>query len=258
MYLEKLRLDGRVAVVTGGGQGIGAACARALGEAGASVIVAELLPERIEKMVRELKGLGITAYGKELDVTSSAAVDKAAAEIEAAHGPVSILVNNAGIAKSDVRAEDTSDEHWRQHMDINLDAVFWCCRAFGRQMLAKGKGSIVNIGSISGFIVNKPQPQAFYNASKAAVHHLTKSLAAEWAMRGVRVNAVAPSYIETPLTAFGMKEHPEMLKTWIEMTPMGRVGQPDEIASVVQFLASDAASFMTGSIVLADGGYCSW
>jgi NAD(P)-dependent dehydrogenase (short-subunit alcohol dehydrogenase family) len=258
MYLEKLRLDGRVAVVTGAGQGIGAACARALGEAGATVIVAELLPERIETALRELKGLGITAYGKELDVTSSAAVDKAAAEIEAAHGPVSILVNNAGIAKSDVRAEDTSDAHWRQHMDINLDAVFWCCRAFGRQMLAKGKGSIVNIGSISGFIVNKPQPQAFYNASKAAVHHLTKSLAAEWAMRGVRVNAVAPSYIETPLTAFGMKEHPEMLKTWIEMTPMGRVGQPDEIASVVQFLASDAASFMTGSIVLADGGYCSW
>ncbi len=258
MYLEKLRLDGRVAVVTGGGQGIGAACARALGEAGATVIVAELLPERIEKAVGELKGYGLMAHGVQLDVTSSAAVDSAATAIEAAHGPVSILVNNAGIAKSDVRAEDTSDDHWRQHMDINLDAVFWCCRAFGRQMLAKGKGSIVNIGSISGFIVNKPQPQAFYNASKAAVHHLTKSLAAEWAMRGVRVNAVAPSYIETPLTAFGMKEHPEMLKTWIEMTPMGRVGQPDEIASVVQFLASDAASFMTGSIVLADGGYCSW
>ena len=107
-----------------------------------------------------------------------------------------------------MRAEDTSDEHWRFHMDVNVDGVFWCCRAFGRHMLEQGAGSIVNIGSMSGFIVNKPQPQSFYNASKAAVHHLTKSLAAEWGTRGVRVNAVAPTYIETPLTAFGMQREP--------------------------------------------------
>jgi len=258
MYLEKLKLDGRVAVVTGGGQGIGAACAQALGEAGAKVIVAELLPDRVTAMVEELKKLGIDAHGVALDVTKSADVDAAAALVLRDHGRVDILVNNAGVAKSDVRAEDTSDEHWRFHMDVNVDGLFWCCRAFGKQMLAQGKGSIVNIGSMSGFIVNKPQPQSFYNASKAAVHHLTRSLAAEWGARGVRVNAVAPTYIETPLTSFGIQENPEMYKTWLEMTPMARVGQPDEIASVVHFLASDAASLMTGAIVLADGGYCCW
>jgi NAD(P)-dependent dehydrogenase (short-subunit alcohol dehydrogenase family) len=258
MYLEKLRLDGRVAVVTGGGQGIGAACARALGEAGAKVVVAELLPERAESIASALTALGIEAIGLPVDVTKSAEVDALAARVIADHGRVDVLVNNAGVARSDVRAEDTSDEHWRHHMDVNVDGLFWCCRAFGRHMLAQGKGAIVNIGSMSGFIVNKPQPQSFYNASKAAVHHLTRSLAAEWGARGVRVNAVAPTYIETPLTSFGIKESPDMYKVWLEMTPMGRVGQPDEIASVVHFLASDAASLMTGSIVLADGGYCCW
>ena len=191
-------------------------------------------------------------------MTKSNDVDRVADETVSRHGRIDILVNNAGVAVSDVRAEDTSDEHWRFHMDVNLDGLFWCCRAFGRKMLERGAGSIVNIGSMSGFIVNKPQPQAFYNASKAAVHHLTRSLAAEWGQRGVRVNAVAPTYIETPLTSFGIKENPDMYKVWLEMTPMARVGQPEEIASVVHFLASDAASLMTGAVVAVDGGYTCW
>jgi NAD(P)-dependent dehydrogenase (short-subunit alcohol dehydrogenase family) len=258
MYLQKLRLDGRVAVVTGAGQGIGAACARALGEAGATVMVAELLPERIEASVESLRRLRIDAHGITLDVTKSKDVDRVADEIVGRHGRVDILVNNAGVAVSDVRAEDTSDDHWRLHMDVNIDGLFWCCRAFGRKMLARGGGAIVNIGSMSGLIVNKPQPQSFYNASKAAVHQLTRSLAAEWGQRGVRVNAVAPTYIETPLTSFGIMENPDMYKVWLEMTPMGRVGQPEEVASVVHFLASDAASLMTGAIVPVDGGYTCW
>ena len=253
MYLEKFRLDGRTAVVTGGGQGIGFACAQALGEAGARVVVAELQPDRVTDAVAKLTALGIAAEGAPLDVTDSAAVEALAARVEDA----GILVNNAGIAFSDVPAEETSDEHWRRHMDVNLDGLFWCCRAFGRRMLARGQGAIVNIGSMSGFIVNKPQPQSFYNASKAAVHHLTRSLAAEWGDRGVRVNAVAPTYIATPLTVFGM-QNKAMHDVWIEMTPMKRVGQPEEIAATVLFLASDAASLLTGSIVVADGGYTCW
>ncbi len=257
MYLQKYDLHGRVAVVTGAGQGIGFCAAQALGEAGATVVIAEKIPERITSAVQDLAQNGITAHGMPLDVTESAAVEAFAERVVKDHGHIDILVNNAGVAVSDVRAEDTTDAHWRMHMNVNLDGLFYCCRGFGRRMLEQGSGAIVNIGSMSGFIVNKPQPQSFYNASKAAVHHLTRSLAAEWGARGVRVNAVAPTYIETPLTRFGM-QNGEMYKTWLDMTPMHRVGQPEEIASVVLFLASDAASLLTGSIVLADGGYTCW
>lgn len=258
MYAERLRLDGRVAVVTGGAQGIGAACAEALAEAGALVVIADMNAAAAAAATEALIAKGYKADSLTVNVTKSAEVNAAAAEVIKRHGRVDVLVNNAGVAKSDVRAEDTSDEHWRFHMDVNLDGLFWCCRAFGNEMLKQGSGAIVNIGSMSGLIVNKPQPQSFYNASKAAVHHLSKSLAAEWASRGVRVNAVAPTYIETPLTAFGIEEDPEMYQAWLDMTPMGRVGQPEEIASVVHFLASDAASLMTGAIVVADGGYTCW
>src|SRR6202142_4545051 len=258
MYLECFKLKGRVAVVTGGAQGIGLACVEALSEAGAYVYIADRNLKIAQEAQAAMKAKGYAGDVIEMEVTDSKQVDAAAARVMAEKGRVDILVCNAGIARSQTPAEDVTDEHWLNVIDVNLNGLFWCCRAFGKTMLTAGRGSIINIGSMSGFIVNKPQQQAYYNASKAAVHHLTRSLAAEWGARGVRVNAVAPTYIETPLTQFGMTENPEMYKVWLEMTPMARVGQPDEIASIVHFLASDAASLMTGVIVAADGGYTCW
>ncbi|MCE2563125.1 SDR family NAD(P)-dependent oxidoreductase [Komagataeibacter sp. FNDCF1] len=257
MYTEKLRLDGRVAVVTGGAQNIGLACVTALAEFGARVIIADRDAELAADAVSGLAARGLDVSATLLDVTDTAQVDDCAKRIGAEEGRVDILVCSAGICISEVRAEDMTDGQWLRQIDINLNGIFRCCRAFGRIMLEQGRGAIVNIGSMSGLIVNRPQEQAAYNASKAGVHQYTRSLAAEWAMRGVRVNAVAPTYIETTLTRFGM-ENPRLYDAWLEGTPMHRVGQPDEVASVVQFLASDAASLMTGAIVNVDAGFTVW
>jgi NAD(P)-dependent dehydrogenase (short-subunit alcohol dehydrogenase family) len=257
MYLEKFRLAGKTAVVTGGGQGIGLASVEALAEAGAKVVIADRDAKVAAQGQASLKTKGYDVEIADMDVTKSAQVALVAAQLVKRHGKIDILVNNAGIARSETPAETVTDEHWLNVIDVNLNGTFWCCREFGKHMLAAKSGAIVNIGSMSGFIVNKPQEQAYYNASKAAVHHLTKSLAAEWGARGVRVNAVAPTYIETPLNAF-VKNNPPMYNAWIGGTPMARLGQVEEIASVVLFLASEAASLMTGSIVLVDGGYTCW
>jgi NAD(P)-dependent dehydrogenase (short-subunit alcohol dehydrogenase family) len=257
MYLEKFKLGGRVAVVTGGGQGIGLACAEALAEAGAKVVIADRDAKAAEAGRAQLESRGYDADVVIMDVTNAVRVSEVADQLVAKHGKVDILVNNAGIARSETPAEVVADELWLNVVDVNLNGTFWCCRAFGRHMLAATSGAIINIGSMSGFIVNKPQEQSYYNASKAAVHHLTKSLAAEWGARGVRVNAVAPTYVATPLNAF-VKGNPQMYNAWIGGTPMARLGEVDEVASVVLFLASDAASLMTGSVVLVDGGYTCW
>lgn len=257
MYVDMFKLTGRIALVTGGGRGIGLACVEALTEAGARVIIADSDRAVAEEGRAALQAKGYEADVVIMDVTDSRRVTQVADELVARHGKVDILVNSAGIARSETPAEQVTDEHWLNVLDVNLNGTFWCCRAFGGHMLRASSGTIVNIGSMSGFIVNKPQAQSYYNASKAAVHHLTKSLAAEWGARGVRVNAVAPTYIATPLNAF-VKSNPAMYDAWIGGTPMGRLGKVEEIASVVLFLASDAASLMTGSIVLADGGYTCW
>ena len=211
MYLEKLKLDGKVAVVTGGGRAIGLACSTALAEAGATVVIADVDPAVAASGQADLRKLGFHAETVQMDVTNSKQVTEVADKLVAKHGHIDILVNNAGIARSGTAGEEVSDELWLNVNDVNYNGVFWCCRAFGKHMLKARRGAIVNIGSMSGYIVNRPQKQAYYNASKAAVHHLTASLAAEWAERGVRVNAVAPTYIETPMVRSvpGVEAHDE-------------------------------------------------
>ncbi|MGA7776300.1 MAG: glucose 1-dehydrogenase [Paraburkholderia sp.] len=257
MYLDKFRLTGKVAVVTGAARGIGLAIVEALAEAGALVVLTDMNASLLDAAVNLLSAKGHAVESQLLDVTDPRAAQRVSDAVVARHGRVDVLVNNAGIAISNHPAETMTDEVWNKVIDVNLNGVFWSCRAFGKGMLERGGGSIVNVGSMSGFIVNRPQEQANYNASKAAVHHLTKSLAAEWGARGVRVNAVAPTYIDTEMNAY-VYEDKEMFRHWVGGTPMNRLGRVDEVASVVLFLASEASSLMTGSIVLADGGYVCW
>jgi NAD(P)-dependent dehydrogenase (short-subunit alcohol dehydrogenase family) len=257
MYFEKFRLDGQTAFITGGGRGIGLATAEAFIEAGAKVVISDISREILEQGKAELAGKGMSVDTVLLDVTDPDAVGEAAREANAAHGAIDIMVANAGIAWPDTGGEEIPDAVWRKLIDVDLNGVYWTCREFGRAMLERGKGSIVTVGSMSGIISNKPQRQAHYNAAKAGVHHLTKSLGGEWAARGVRVNCVAPTYVDTVMSRGGFTD-PNLFPTWMEFTPMARVARPDEIASAILFLSGEAASAMTGAVVVVDCGYTIW
>ena len=240
-------LSGKLVVITGGGRGIGLATARRFLAQGSRVVVVDLA----------MTDPDLDAEFLPVDVTDAEAVEAAASDVAARFGAPDVVLNAAGIVRS-ASAEDMTVADWRQVVDIDLSGTFYVCQAFGRRMLDAGRGSVINIASMSGSISNFPQKQVSYNAAKAGVVHLTKTLAGEWADRGVRVNSVSPGYIATDLTAALLEREPELGVTWRERTPMGRLGTPDEVASVILFLASEASSFMTGSDVIADGGYTVW
>jgi NAD(P)-dependent dehydrogenase (short-subunit alcohol dehydrogenase family) len=244
-------LQDQVAIVTGAGRGIGLEIAKAMQSSGARVVIAE---------ADQAVGLeSAQALGMEFvqtDVTESSSVARMVQTVLEKFGRINCLVNNAGICRN-TPAESTTDQEWRSVMAVDLDGVFYCCREVGKVMLTQGFGSIVNIGSMSGMIANKPQPQAAYNVAKAGVIHLTKSLAGEWSARGVRVNCISPGYIGTPMTKRGL-ETPEWREAWLSGTPMGRLGEPSEVAALAVFLASPASSYMTGSNLVVDGGYTVW
>ncbi|WP_245631514.1 SDR family NAD(P)-dependent oxidoreductase [Curtobacterium ammoniigenes] len=244
-------MRGRTSVITGSTRGLGRAFARALAEAGSNVVIVGRDPLAARSVEEQLAGLDVGVLTVLADVTRRQDIERLLAASVERFDRVDVLVNNAGACIHEP-ALDVTDEAWRDVMSVNLDGVWIASQVFGRHMIDQGGGSIVNVGSMSGSIVNRPQWQPAYNASKAAVHHLTRSLAAEWAPHHVRVNAIAPGYMHTDMAPVN---DPAFHRHWIEDTPQQRAGEPDELGPAMVFLASEASSFMTGSVLTIDGGY---
>ncbi len=249
--LDSFSLVGRTAVVTGSTRGLGRAFAHALARAGANIVIVGRDQDAAAQVKAEIAALGVGADVVVADVTRRPDVERILERTVTAFGRADVLVNNAG-ACIHKAAVDVTDDEWDAVMNVNLRAVWIASQVFGRHMIERGGGAIVNIGSMSAAIVNRPQWQPAYNASKAAVHHLTRSLAAEWAPFNVRVNALAPGYMHTDMSPI---HEPQFQRYWIEDTPQQRAGEPDELGPAIVFLASDASSFMTGSVLTIDGGY---
>jgi NAD(P)-dependent dehydrogenase (short-subunit alcohol dehydrogenase family) len=250
--LQKFSLEGKVALVTGGYKGLGRGFAQALAEAGADVVVAARNEAASVAAAEEIAAsTGRRTLGLRLDVTSRAEVEAAVARVTEEFGRFDVLVNNAGTCVHRPALEVTDDEY-DDVITTNVKGVWLPSVVTAQWMAQNGGGAIVNVGSISAQIVNRPQLQPVYNASKAAVHQLTKSLAAEWAPLGIRVNAIAPGYVKTEMAPV---DKPEFRRMWIEDAPMQRYSTPEEIAATVVYLASDASSFSTGAVVVTDGGY---
>jgi NAD(P)-dependent dehydrogenase (short-subunit alcohol dehydrogenase family) len=250
---QSFRLDGRVAVVTGASSGMGVTFAEALAAAGARVVVAARRPERLQEVVREIRGQGGSAHAVACDVSREEDVERLVAETQAAFGAADVLVSNAGFTTV-VSAEEQGLADWRAHLDVNLTGVFLCAQRFGRGMLAAGRGTIVNVASVLGVVASGQIRQAAYAASKGGVVNLTRELAAQWARRGVRVNALAPGWFPTEMTADMFAD--ERSLAWMRSrTPMGRGGALDELIGPLLFLASDASSFVTGHVLTVDGGW---
>lgn len=257
--MERFRLDGRTALVTGGAQGIGKAYCEALVQAGAKVAVVDINLALAEETAHALVSGGGEAIAVKADVTSPEDVQKMVSTVVDHWGKLTIGVNNAGVGMwRDALTMDFKD--WRKVLSLNLDAVFLCAQAEANQMVKQGYGKIINTASMSGHISNTPQNQCAYNASKAGVLHLTRSLAAEWAPLHICVNSISPGYTRTALVGdlLASPEGKTMLPLWLEKIPMGRMAEVEDLQGGVVYLASEASDYMTGNDLIIDGGYCAW
>ena len=250
--LEKLfSLEGKTAIVTGGAQGIGSVVAMRMAEVGANIVIFDMQEEKARKTAKEIAeatGKKTAAYG--VDVTDPVQVKAAIEQADADMGGLDLLFNNAGIVlhKS---AYDVTPVEWAKVINVNLNGEYYMASEFARYLKGKGKkGAICNTASMSGHIVNWPQEQASYNASKAAVIQMTKSLAVEYCKDGIRVNCISPGYMYTELTCH---VNPDWQERWMDLTPYGRHGTPDELCGAVIYLLSDSASFTSGTDIIVDG-----
>lgn len=252
--LEKMRLDGKAAFVTGGARGIGKQIATALVEAGAAVAIVDLDLDEARSTAEALAAQGAQAIALQTDVTSPEQVNAMIADIVQSFGRLDIAFCNAGICINAPASEMTYAQ-WQKVMDINLTGVFLTAQAAGKQMLKQGGGgSIITTASMSAHIVNTPQPQCSYNASKAGVIQLAKSLAVEWAQHHIRVNSISPGYMATELTLNSPALKP-LIEQWNAMSPVGRMGRPEELQAIAVYLAGDMSSFTTGADFIIDGAF---
>ncbi|MGR3824959.1 MAG: SDR family NAD(P)-dependent oxidoreductase [Salipiger marinus] len=252
MSLDQFRLDGKTALITGGNRGIGLAIARLFGEAGATCLLTSR--SQTPGLAALLEAHPDRYRWVQEDVTDPEAGARLVAATCEAFGRLDVLVNNAGVAANG-NFHEFDDAQLDYIMGTNLIAPFRIARAAVAQMLAQGGGgTVVNVGSISGYVANKPQLQVAYNSSKAAIHQMTKTMAFEYAARGIRVNAIAPGYVVSDMTKGGIA-NPDWNRVWTENTPMGRFAEPEEMATCALFLAAPASSYVTGAILVADGGY---
>ncbi|MBM6588459.1 glucose 1-dehydrogenase [Brevibacterium sp. RIT 803] len=249
-------LEGKTGLITGAGQGIGRAVALAWARAGANVAILDTNLETAARTASEVESIGMRSLALSVDVTEEDAINDAVKRVDSELGELDIAFNNAGIARGEVPAIDMPADWWRNVIDVNLSGVFFSSQAEARVMLKRGRGTILNMASMSGIIANKGLLQPNYNASKAGVAHLTRSLAVEWAPQGLRVNSLSPGYILTPLTE--RDEVAEKRAEWISGIPLGRMGTVDDLTGPATFAVSDASAYMNGHDLVVDGGFVCW
>ncbi|MGE0120473.1 MAG: SDR family NAD(P)-dependent oxidoreductase [Dongiaceae bacterium] len=256
--LDRFRLDGRRLFVTGGSRGFGRVIALAAAEAGADIVLNARDPDALARTAAEVRERGRRAWTFPGDMAQPALCEDVCRRVIAEAGPIDILVNNVGGRDLDVAIEDTDLETWQKFVDLNLTHCFLCTKIVGGAMLARGRGRIINIASISGMIANRGIGGRHYETTKAALIHFTRATAADWAPHGVTVNAICPGLFMTEPNLAWAEKHPEVIETFVRAVPMGRAGEPHEIGPLAVYLASPASSYVTGAAFVIDGGYTLW